>query len=225
MFAATYPDRVSSLILVNGTARIGRAEGYPVGIPEPILERYMDLNAESDAVERGFDMLADFAPSVADDRRIPRLVEPGWQPRRESGDGQTARPREAPSRRPPLLLPVVQVPTLVLHRRATASSAVEQGRYLAEHIPGAKYVELPGADDLYWVGDTGAMLDEIEEFVTGVRHGPESDRVLATVVFTDIVGASERRAEVGDVGGATSSSVTTPWCDDSSNGSAAARSR
>ena len=69
------------------------------------------------------------------------------------------------------------------------------GHYLAEHIRGAKYVELPGADDLYWVGDTAEMLDEIEEFLTGARHGPEPDRVLATVLFTDIVGSTEHLAQ------------------------------
>jgi class 3 adenylate cyclase len=93
---------------------------------------------------------------------------------------------------------LVQVPTLVLHRRDNAMFRAEHGRYLAEHIPGAKYVELPGADDLYWVGDTDTMLDEIEEFVTGVRPGPSTDRVLATVLFTDIVGSTRRLAEIGE---------------------------
>jgi class 3 adenylate cyclase len=72
------------------------------------------------------------------------------------------------------------------------------GRYLAEHIPGAKYVELPGVDHANWVGDQDAILDEVEEFLTGVRHGPEPDRVLATVLFTDIVRSTERAAEMGD---------------------------
>jgi class 3 adenylate cyclase len=76
---------------------------------------------------------------------------------------------------------------------------VGHGRYLAEHIPGAKYVELPGTDTFYWVGDTEAMLDEIEEFLTGVRGGSGADRVLATVLFTDIVGSTDRAARLGDV--------------------------
>jgi class 3 adenylate cyclase len=72
------------------------------------------------------------------------------------------------------------------------------GRYVAERIPGARYVELPGYDHFPWVGDTDAVLDEIEEFVTGTRHGHEPDRVLATVMFTDIVGATERAVALGD---------------------------
>jgi class 3 adenylate cyclase len=90
------------------------------------------------------------------------------------------------------------VPTLILHRRDDASWRAPHGRYLAEHIPGARYVELPGADDLYWVGDTDQMLDEIEEFVTGARPAPSTDRVLATVLFTDIVGSTRHIAEVGE---------------------------
>ena len=96
------------------------------------------------------------------------------------------------------MLPAVRVPTLVLHRTGDRAMPVEGGRYLAERIDGAKYVELPGDDHLPWVGDQDAMLDEIEEFVTGVRHGPEPDRVLATVLFTDLVGSTELAAELGD---------------------------
>jgi class 3 adenylate cyclase len=84
------------------------------------------------------------------------------------------------------------VPTLVLHRRDDAAMSVEHGRYLAAHIPNAKYVELPGADDLYWVGDTDRMLDEIEEFLTGVRRERDTDRVLATVLFGEVVGSKEQ---------------------------------
>jgi class 3 adenylate cyclase len=90
------------------------------------------------------------------------------------------------------------VPTLVLHRKEDRNIRVGHGRYLAEHIPGAKYVELPGKDSLLHVGDTDAMLGEIEEFLTGTRSVPEIDRVLATVLFTDIVGSTERAATLGD---------------------------
>jgi class 3 adenylate cyclase len=75
---------------------------------------------------------------------------------------------------------------------------VGHGRYLAEHIAGSRYVELPGADSLYWVGDAAPMLDEIEEFITGVRGGSDAERVLTTIVFTDIVGSTERAARLGD---------------------------
>jgi hypothetical protein len=94
------------------------------------------------------------------------------------------------------LLPLVRVPTLVLHRRDNDALRVAHGRYLAEHIPNARFVELSGADDLYWVGDTEQMLDEIEEFLTGVRPGRALDRVLATVVCIDGVASNERDIEV-----------------------------
>jgi class 3 adenylate cyclase len=95
-------------------------------------------------------------------------------------------------------LPSIRVPTLVLHRVGNRYVRVGHGRYLAEHIPHAKYVELPGEDHLFFVGDTEALLAEIEAFLTGVRPMPELDRVLATVLFTDIVGSTERAATLGD---------------------------
>jgi Adenylate and Guanylate cyclase catalytic domain len=95
-------------------------------------------------------------------------------------------------------LPVIRVPTLVLHRTGDLDTSIEEGRYLAAHIPGARFVGLPGADHLPWAGDQDAILDEVEEFLTGVRPVPEPDRVLATVLFTDIVGSTEHAAELGD---------------------------
>ncbi len=95
------------------------------------------------------------------------------------------------------LLPSIHVPTLVLHRSGDQDSRPQEGRYIAEHIPGARFIELPGNDHLPWI-DADQVLDEVEEFLTGVRHGPEPNRVLATVLFTDIVGSTERAAELGD---------------------------
>jgi class 3 adenylate cyclase len=96
------------------------------------------------------------------------------------------------------VLPTINVPTLVMHRSEDPFLMVEHGRYLGEHIPGARYVELEGTDSLFSVGDSDAILGEIEEFVTGMRHEREPDRVLATVLFTDIVRSTERAAELGD---------------------------
>ena len=96
------------------------------------------------------------------------------------------------------VLPIVRVPTLVVHRTGDRAISVEQGRYIAEHIRGAKFVELPGVDHVAWIGNVDAILDEVEEFLTGARRGPDPDRVLATVMFTDIVGSTERAAAVGD---------------------------
>jgi class 3 adenylate cyclase len=96
------------------------------------------------------------------------------------------------------VLPTIRVPTLVLHRRSDQNVRVEDGRYLASKIRAARFVELAGADHDEWVGDTESVLAEVEEFVTGVRPTPEPDRVLATVLFTDIVGSTERAGELGD---------------------------
>jgi class 3 adenylate cyclase len=95
-------------------------------------------------------------------------------------------------------LSVIRVPTLVLHRSGDLDTSIEEGRYLAAHIPGARFVELPGADHLPWAGNQDAILEEVEEFLTGVRPVAEPDRVLATVLFTDIVGSTEHAAELGD---------------------------
>jgi class 3 adenylate cyclase len=97
------------------------------------------------------------------------------------------------------LLPSVRVPTLILHRTGDALIPVAAGRYLAEHIPGARYVEIPGTDHLVLDNETQDVIaDEIEEFLTGVRPAPEPDRVLATVLFTDIVGSTDHASAIGD---------------------------
>jgi class 3 adenylate cyclase len=96
------------------------------------------------------------------------------------------------------VLPAVQAPTLVLYRRGDPFAGKPHAMYLAEHIPGATLVELGGEDNLIFAGDSDADLDEIEEFLTGARHAPDTDRVLATVLFTDIVGSTERAGVLGD---------------------------
>jgi class 3 adenylate cyclase len=96
------------------------------------------------------------------------------------------------------ILPSIHVPTLVLHAVGDVVVDVHAGRYVAERIPHAKFVELPSDDHLPWAADADAILDEIEEFLTGSRHGPELDRILATILFTDIVGSTDRAADLGD---------------------------
>jgi len=96
------------------------------------------------------------------------------------------------------ILPTIRVPSLVVHRSHNRMRRVDHGRYLGDNISGAKYVELPGIDEHPWTGDQEAVLDEIEEFLTGVRPSHEPDRVLATVMFTDVVSSTERAAEAGD---------------------------
>jgi class 3 adenylate cyclase len=96
------------------------------------------------------------------------------------------------------VLPTIRVPTLVLQRAGDREVNVGEERWIASQIPGAKYVELPGDDHLPWIGDSDRLLDEVQEFLTGIRRGPDPDRILATVLFTDIVGSTERAAALGD---------------------------
>ena len=196
--AATHPERVTHLVLVNGAARATWAPDYPMGLPQSLVDPILTLTADADAVEQGHDILAVAAPSVSDDRAFR-----AWWDRSGNLGMTPAMARATQSalfatdvRR---LLPLIQVPTLVVTRIDSPIFDVGHGRYLAEHIAGAKYVELPGPDFLYWVGDIREMLDEIEEFVTGIRGGSGAERILATVLFTDIVGSTERAAQLGDV--------------------------
>jgi class 3 adenylate cyclase len=152
---------------------------------------------EPDAVEQGFDVLEVIAPSVAGDR----VFRAWW----DAAGNRAASPSMARRSSQALVeadvrdkLPDITAPTLVVHRRDSAFVPVGHGRYLAEHITGARYVELAGADTLYWVGDSAPILDEIEEFITGIRAGSDSERVLTTIVFTDIVGSTQRAAALGD---------------------------
>ncbi|OBJ85363.1 adenylate/guanylate cyclase domain-containing protein [Mycobacterium asiaticum] len=197
VLAADHPERVSNLAVINGTARPLRAPDYPVGAEPRRLDPYLTVALEHDAVEQGFDVLRIVAPSVADDDRFRSWWDLAGN---RAGPPSMARAvalalaqadvREA--------LPRIKVPTLILHRTGAIFIPVGQGRYLAEHIAGSRLIEFPGADVLYWVGDAGSMLDEIEEFVTGVRGGAAAERVLTTIMFTDIVGSTRRAAELGD---------------------------
>jgi class 3 adenylate cyclase len=196
ILAAEYPERVRSMVLVNGAARTLRAPDYPIGAELTDTDPFTTVGIEPDAVERGFDVLRLVAPSVADDDAFR-----AWW---DMAGNRAASPSMARQiinvvRRADVRtrLACVTAPTLVLHRDNPNFSPAAHGRYLADHIAAARFVELPGADSLYWVGDTEPMLDEIEEFVTGVR-GYRGERVLTTVVFTDIVGSTERAAALGD---------------------------
>jgi class 3 adenylate cyclase len=197
MLAAARPDRVHGLIVINGAARVSWAPDYPQGAGKDLVEAALQLGADPDAVDQGFDSLALFAPSKADDDTFrawwdragnlgatPAMAR-AMQPRFYAGDVRH-------------LLPSIEVPVLIIQRTGNPLLIAAHGRYLRERINGATLVELAGADLLYWVGDTGAMLDEIEEFVTGSRGGTGAERVLATVLFTDIVGSTERAGRLGD---------------------------
>jgi class 3 adenylate cyclase/pimeloyl-ACP methyl ester carboxylesterase len=193
-FAAAHPERVASLVLVDCFARFTRTTDYDFGADEAEIERTLD-EADS-AMGRGL-MLDLFAPSLATDDRLRRT----WSryERQAASPGMTiATVRLLYESDVRSVLPAIRVPTLVIHRADGRGFPAAYGRYQAEHIPGAKYVELPGIDNLIWAGDQDAILDEIQAFITGGRATPTPRRALATVLFTDIVGSTRIAADLGD---------------------------
>ena len=194
LFAATYPERTRALVLYGTYARLARSDDYPEGLPEELLERWAQLMRREWGGPVGIDR---WAPSAAHDLAFrdwwARLLRSGTSPGGAVGLMNLYRSLDARS-----ALPAIDVPTLVLHRADDRVIPAAHGRYLAEHIPGARYVELPGEDHLPMAGDTGALLDEIEEFLVGTRRTRDTERALATVLFTDIVGSTERAAGLGD---------------------------
>jgi class 3 adenylate cyclase len=193
MAAATHPDRITALVVMNGFARLARADDYPAGLPEELHEVVADQVEEN----WGTGSLATlFGPSRAG---RPGLEE--WWGRVERFG---ATPRLARARMEAVLqldvrdvLPLVPVPTLVVHNRDNAYVRVGHGRYLAEHIPGARLLERNSADH-YPLPDPD-LLGAIEEFVTGARAGARAEeRVLATVLFVDVVGSTQHASERGD---------------------------
>ena len=199
MLASSHPARVSKLIIVNGFARLRRAADYPEGVPGHIVDGFVETVIEG-VPSAGAAVPADFltigAPSVADDPAFRT-----WWDRagRQGASPATAKAILAVGYdadvRP--LLPAVTAPTLVLHRRDEPMFRIGHGRYLAEHIPDARFVEIPGQDSLYWIGDTSVLLDEVEEFVTGSRVGLRPDTAITTILITDIVGSTQAMAELG----------------------------
>jgi pimeloyl-ACP methyl ester carboxylesterase/class 3 adenylate cyclase len=196
LFAATYPERTSGLVLVNSYPRLSQAPDYPAG-------RATALEDEVIHVMRtgwGRGVLLDLvAPSKVGDESFRQW----WARYQRLGSSpgtivQVRRMLDELDVRD--VLPSIRVPTLVLHRADNTFVRVEHGRYLAEHIPGARYVEVPGSDYFPFLGNTDVFLDEIARFVKGVSRAPEADRVLATVLFTDIVGSTQRASDLGDRG-------------------------
>jgi pimeloyl-ACP methyl ester carboxylesterase len=195
LFAATHPERTNALVLHGGMARSTEAPDYPWAPPaDGLVEAAAELIFP--VVYEGED-LDIWTPSLVDDPQykawLARYRRAGVSPDGVRMIYETFLDIDVRD-----VLPTITVPTLVLHRRGDRVVNWRAAKWMAEQIPGAKYVELAGRDHLPWAGDADAVIEEIREFLTGVRAGPETDRVLATVMFTDVVGSTERVVALGD---------------------------
>ena len=194
LFAATHPERTSALVLYGCPAKGTWSEDYPWAKTREQLEE------EAEALLTGWGGpvdLSDGAPSLAGDAEAQEFVARYLRnaASREDAVSLWRWNAEIDVRG---ILPAIRVPTLVLNRTGDRWVDIGEARYLAQHIEGARLVELPGEDHLIYAGDTDRVLDEIEEFLTGVRQQRHSERILATILFTDIVGSTARAAELGD---------------------------
>lgn len=196
LFAAAHPERTLALVLAGAEVKEDKTEDWPWG--ESTREEFEEaMVGLSERWSEPPSSLRIFVPSRGDD---PRLLE--WFGRLKM---QAASPaaaevfmRMAHEIDVRSVVPTIRVPTLILHSVGDQICHVENARYLARTIPGARYVELPGADHVMYAELADLALAEIREFLTGVREGPEPERLLATVLFTDLVGSTERAGELGD---------------------------
>lgn len=196
LFAATYPERTSAMVLYGSSPDFH----YSDMLSESRRRSYDELRRRFDSMVEHWgegEMIDIFAPSLASEEGIRRSL------------GLLERASASPALITSLIaalweidvtgaLPVIGVPTLVLHRVGDPVVLVEGARCMAERISGARYVELAGDDHTPWLGDADALLDEIEQFLTGARQSREPDRILATVLFTDIVDSTRRASQLGD---------------------------
>ena len=194
LFAATYPERTSAVIAYGSFAGGGDDRPTYPWAPDPGQAAWLeDLEANWG---RGVLFFDEFAGSRRDD---PHYRE--WFAKLErlsaSPGAAVAVARMSMQTDVRDVLPMIRVPTLVLHKREDQAVPLEEGRYIADHIPGAKFVELPGADHWPWIGHDEAV-EEIQEFLTGVRHSPEPDRAIVTVMFVDIVDSTKHAVDLGD---------------------------
>jgi len=195
LFAASHPERTQALVTINAFARLARDVDYPAGMPEKAQHTILE------GIRGGWGTgvaLPFLAPELAEDAQAVRwwagLERLGGSPRRAALKQQMVLDTDV--RR---VLPAIAVPTLVVQTAGNRLVLVEHGRYLAEHISGARYLELPGPGHWPWASaDALPSMDAIEEFLTGTRSSLGTERVLATVAFTDIVGSTRLAAELGD---------------------------
>ena len=201
LYAASHPERATNLVIVSGASCVARKDDYPYGLPAHRVDKAVAWFAS-------FDPAPLIAPSDAADERFrtwsQRFARSTSPPSARDGGGPRARRFSEELTRSTqvwdvrAVLPTISVPTLVLHRADDHYYLVGHGRYMAEHIPNASYVELPGDDHVFYAGNQDQILDEIQGFLTGSRGSPDLDRVLATVLFTDLVASTDRAAVLGD---------------------------
>jgi pimeloyl-ACP methyl ester carboxylesterase len=194
LFAAAHPERTRVLVTINSYARLARAPDYPWGVPPAVQEGM--LAAIEATWGTGVQFVYLTAPSTD-----AQTFQP-WMARFERGAGS---PRRAVQKQRLVfevdvrdVLPSISVPTLVVQSRGNQWIRAGHGRYLADHIPGADYLEVPGEGHWPWASDPDLFMDALEEFLTGASGAPALDRVLMTVAFTDIVGSTELAAKMGD---------------------------
>lgn len=200
LLAATHPGRVRALVLIHPVARTLSAPDYPWGMPAETFDERLNNQFEPGRTD---DQDGNrFNPSVVNPSKASDEVFRAWS---DSAGRRGASPATAKKQFAMLrgldvrsVLPTITTPTLVLQRRDNAFVVPGHSRYVADHIPGARYVELSGADTIPWIGDPDGVLDEIEEFLTGSRPLPEPNRLLATVLFSDIVDSTAHDSLLGD---------------------------
>ena len=196
--AATHPDRVASLVLVNGTARVGAAEDYRIGVDQEQIENVGNIDFPMPLVDDDVPQdIAIFAPSLA--HRVGFREWWGRAARRGASPATSAAFNlvmfSADMR---WCLPDISCPTLVFARLDTYGSLNRHGQYLADHIAGARIITNTGHDLVPWAGEFDSIVDDMEEFVTGARGEHAATRLLSTVLFTDIVDSTVRAAAAGD---------------------------
>jgi len=193
LFAATHPERTRALVLYEATPRMTKAPGYDW----PLSKEEREQRVEPMGERWGS---GEWVTSLSRGEPNERLRQWAGRLERLAASPGTAmaffRMHSEIDVRP--VLPTIQAPTLVLHRPGDEYIDIRHSRYLAEHIPGARMVELTGRDTLVFSGDQNALIAEVEEFLTGTRHAPDPERILATVMFSDIVDSTRRAAELGD---------------------------